>query len=181
MDVLPANCYLFIYLFKYVENSAQNKLGILVLDLLSIVNFWMPSTLRWNKRSESGVLACSALKEQYRQTILLGAEAASENKHYCSNGDKRQKLSRPLPFCCLVVLLHGSKDLIKERMEKRQEHFMPSDLLDSQFESLEEPDNCEMYSVIKVAVDQTVEEIINEILRALKAKYGIRVSIHSTV
>ena len=141
----------------------------------------MPSTLRWNKRSESGVLACSALKEQYRQTILLGAEAASENKHYCSNGDKRQKLSRPLPFCCLVVLLHGSKDLIKERMEKRQEHFMPSDLLDSQFESLEEPDNCEMYSVIKVAVDQTVEEIINEILRALKAKYGIRVSIHSTV
>ena len=58
---------------------------------------------------------------------------------------------------------------------------MPSDLLDSQFESLEEPDNCEMYSVIKVAVDQTVEEIINEILRALKAKYGIRVSIHSTV
>lgn len=136
---------------------------------------------RWNKRSESGVLACSALKEQYRQTILLGAEAASENKHYCSNGDKRQKLSRPLPFCCLVVLLHGSKDLIKERMEKRQEHFMPSDLLDSQFESLEEPDNCEMYSVIKVAVDQTVEEIINEILRALKTKYGIRVSIHSTV
>ena len=66
-------------------------------------------------------------------------------------------------------------------MEKRQEHFMPSNLLDSQFESLEEPDNCEMYSVKKVSVDQTVEEIINEILRALKAKYGIRVSIHSTV
>ena len=105
----------------------------------------------------------------------------SENKHYCANGDKRHKLSRPLPFYCLVVLLHGSKDLIKERMEERQEHFMPLNLLDSQFETLEEPDNCEMYSAVKVSVDQTIEEITNEILRTLKAKCGVRVSIHSTV
>lgn len=80
---------------------------------------------RWSKRSESGVLACSALKEQYRQTILFGAKASSDNPPYCSNGDKRQKLSKPSPFYCLVVLLQGSKDVVRERMEKRQEHFMP--------------------------------------------------------
>ena len=34
MCYLQIVIYLFIYLFKYVENSAQNKLGILVLDLL---------------------------------------------------------------------------------------------------------------------------------------------------
>ena len=135
---------------------------------------------RWSKRSESGVLACSALKEQYRQTILFGAEA-SENPLYCSNGDKRQKLSKPLPFHCLVVLLKGSKDVIKERMGKRQDHFMPSNLLDSQFETLEEPNTCNVYSALNVSVDQTVEEITNEILRTLKAKCGIKVSIHSTV
>ena len=128
------------------------------------------------------MLACSALKEQYRQTIILGAESSSEIKQqYCSIGDKRQKLSRPLPFHCLVVLLQGSKDLIKERMEKRQEHFMPSNLLDSQLETLEEPQNCDLYSAVNISVDQTVEEITNEILRALKAKCGVRVSIHSTV
>lgn len=138
-------------------------------------------TCRWTKRSESGVLACSALKEQYRQTIILGAEASSGNKNYCSFGDKRQKLQNPLPFYCLVVLLQGSKDLIKERMEKREEHFMPSNLLDSQFETLEEPSNCDLYSAVKVSVNQTIEEITNEILRALKAKCGVRVSIQSTV
>ena len=142
-----------------------------------VINF----ILRWSKRSESGVLACSALKEQYRQTIILGAQASSENTNYCSIGEKRQKLSKPLPFYCLVVLLQGSKDLIKERMEKREAHFMPANLLESQFEILEEPSNCDLYSAVKVSVDQTVEEITNEILRALKAKYGVRVSIHSTV
>lgn len=136
---------------------------------------------RWSKRSESGVLACSALKEQYRQTIILGTDASSENQHYCSIGDKRQKLSKPLPFYCLVVLLQGSKDLVKERMEKRQGHCMPTNLLESQFETLEEPNNCDLYSAVHVSVDQTVEEITNEILRALKAKCGVRVSIHSTV
>ena len=58
---------------------------------------------------------------------------------------------------------------------------MPSNLLESQFEILEEPSNCDLYSAVKVSVDQTVEEITNEILRALKAKFGVRVSIHSTV
>ncbi|PFX27712.1 putative gluconokinase [Stylophora pistillata] len=136
---------------------------------------------RWSKRSESGVLACSALKEQYRQTILFGAEASSDNPPYCSNGDKRQKLSKPSPFYCLVVLLQGSKDVVRERMEKRQEHFMPLSLLDSQFETLEEPVTCDEYSALHVSVDQTVEEIINDILRTLKAKCGVKVSIHSTV
>lgn len=136
---------------------------------------------RWTKRSESGVLACSALKEQYRQTIILGAEANSENSSYCSVGDKRQKLSKPYSFPCLVVLLQGSKNLIKERMEKRQEHFVSVNLLDSQLEILEEPNNCDLYSAVNVSINQSIEEITNEILRALKAKCGVRVSIQSTV
>ena len=66
--------------------------------------------------------------------------------------------------------------MVRERIEKRQEHYMPLSLLASQFETLEEPVTCDEYSV-----DQTVEEIINDILRTLKAKCGMKVSIHSTV
>lgn len=66
-------------------------------------------------------------------------------------------------------------------MEQRQEHFMPVNLLDSQLEAAEEPSNCDLYYAVSVSIDQTVEEITNEILRALKAKCGIRVSIQSTV
>lgn len=58
---------------------------------------------------------------------------------------------------------------------------MPANLLDSQFDTLEEPINCDVYSAVKVSIDQTIEEITNEILRVLKAKCGVRVSIHSTV
>ena len=125
-------------------------------------------------------MACSALKDQYRQTILVGANLNSPDEPYCTVGDKRQKLSTP-SFYCLVVLLQGSKDLLKVRMDGRKTHFMPASLLDSQLESLEEPADCELYSAVKVSVDQSVEEITNEILRALKAKCGVRVSIHSTV
>lgn len=66
-------------------------------------------------------------------------------------------------------------------MEKRQEHHMPLSLLASQFETLEEPVTCDEYSALHISVDQTVEEIINDILRTLKAKCGMKVSIHSTV
>lgn len=58
---------------------------------------------------------------------------------------------------------------------------MPTNLLESQYETVEEPNNCDLYTAMNVSVDQTVEEITNEILRALKAKCGVRVSIHSTV
>ena len=66
-------------------------------------------------------------------------------------------------------------------MEKRQEHFVSVNLLDSQLEILEEPNNCDLYSAVNVSINQSIEEITNEILRALKAKCGVRVSIQSTV
>lgn len=58
---------------------------------------------------------------------------------------------------------------------------MPDALLDSQFDLLEEPVECGSYSSVRVSIDQSIEEITNEILRALRAKFGIRVSIQSTV
>jgi len=69
----------------------------------------------WRARGESGVLTCSALKRAYRAIII---------------GDRRD---------VALVYLRGSHDLIHDRMAARHEHFMPVALLDSQFQTLEEP------------------------------------------
>ena len=65
-------------------------------------------------RGENTVLACSALKRSYRQYLLI---------------DENVKL----------VYLKGDYELIEERMEKRRGHYMKPEMLESQFDALEEP------------------------------------------
>jgi len=66
-------------------------------------------------RGEAVVLACSALKESYRQTLRGGDPDL------------------------LVVWVHGTRDLLARRMADRAGHFMPPALLDSQLATLENP------------------------------------------
>ena len=82
---------------------------------------------------ESGILSCSALKEKYRDRLRVDPEKV----HF--------------------IYLKGSYDLIRERMEKRANHYMPADLLRSQFDTLEEPDN-----VFTIEIDQTPDEILSQ-------------------
>ncbi|HSJ01905.1 MAG: gluconokinase [Verrucomicrobium sp.] len=86
------------------------------------------------------VLACSALKAVYRD-LLRG-------------GDSREALE--------FVYLKGSKEVIGERLNARKGHFMPPSLLDSQFATLEEPEDA-----IDVDVSQTPDEIVADIVRAI--------------
>jgi gluconokinase len=64
------------------------------------------------------VLACSALKQSYRDEIVIDPERVK------------------------IVYLKGSRQLIESRIAHRQSHFMNPTLLDSQFDTLEEPENC---------------------------------------
>lgn len=84
------------------------------------------------KTNRPGVLACSALKERYRQTLLAG------------NSGVR------------LVYLKGSYDQIRARMETRNGHYMKPAMLHSQFEALEEPDNARV-----VDISLSVEHIVN--------------------
>lgn len=70
------------------------------------------------EQSQKGgaVIACSALKENYRETLSAG-----------------------IPIPVYWVLLEGSFELIQSRMHQRVGHFMPPSLLQSQFDSLEVP------------------------------------------
>lgn len=60
------------------------------------------------------VLACSALKESYRERLLI---------------DERVR----------VAYLEADRELIRERLTERSDHFMKAEMLDSQFAALEEP------------------------------------------
>ena len=88
------------------------------------------------KHSEPGVLACSALKEQYRQKLIKG-------------NDKVQ-----------LIYLKGTYDLIWSRMIVREEHYMKPHMLQSQFDALEEPANA-----LTIDISSSVEEIVREILK----------------
>src|SRR5690606_3323107 len=71
------------------------------------------------------------------------------------------------------VLLEGSKELIRERLNARIGHFMNPELLDSQFKTLEKPD----YG-LTVSIDQEPASIVNEILLNLnlmqnQSEFGI--------
>lgn len=68
------------------------------------------------QRQESAVIACSALKESYRQFLTQ---------------DRHQTI--------VWVYLKGSYEQLQQRMMARQGHFMKAEMLRSQFEALEEP------------------------------------------
>ena len=90
-------------------------------------------------QGETFVLACSALKERYRQVIAHAAPGL------------------------VVVLLEGTPDQLRERLSARKDHFMPPALLDSQFAALESPP-----AAIRLDIAAPVVTIISHILTTLK-------------
>lgn len=93
---------------------------------------------QWN-RDNSAVLACSALKEKYREILSW-------------NGEEK----------VVFIYLEGDKNIILERMKKRKDHFFPLELLESQFSALEIPLNA-----ITVQIDKSPEEICTKIINKL--------------
>lgn len=75
------------------------------------------------RAQRSLVLACSALKQTYRERLQVEANEVK------------------------FVFLKGSFELIARRMQNRKGHFMPPQLLRSQFETLEEPEDTLTFDV----------------------------------
>ena len=93
-------------------------------------------------KDQRAVVACSALKHSYRNVLVHGRD------------DVR------------IVFLDGTETLIASRLATRRGHFMPPGLLTSQFKTLEPPMAEER--PITVAIDATVEAIVDDIIRQLK-------------
>ena len=95
-------------------------------------------------REETAVLASSALKKRYRDRLRV---------------DDRVQF----------IFLDGDFDLIWERMQARQDHYMKAEMLRSQFDALEAPGEEE---AIRVPIDQSVNDILAQILLALQTEGG---------
>ena len=100
---------------------------------LATLHDLISSSLRADK---PGVLACSALKERYRQQLMDGVDNVQ------------------------LVHLKGSYDLIWSRMIARKEHYMKPHMLESQFKTLEEPTNA-LTMDISMSVDDIAQKIIS--------------------
>jgi len=99
------------------------------------------------ERSNTVVIACSALKRHYRD-ILRGTEDnpqvdSKDSVHAGSAVDKRSERLAP-PSKSLrtyFVFIDGSKETLMARIAAREGHFMKERMLDSQLAALERPDN----------------------------------------
>jgi carbohydrate kinase (thermoresistant glucokinase family) len=90
------------------------------------------------RKRKSAVLACSALKQSYRDLLLQGIPGSA------------------------LVHLEGSFDLIQSRLKARQHRYMPASLLESQFAALEPPRHA-----IEIDVRQSAEECVDSIAARL--------------
>jgi carbohydrate kinase (thermoresistant glucokinase family) len=94
---------------------------------------------RRNRAGKSAILACSALKQAYRE--LLGVD---------------QKTVK-------TVYLRGTFDVLQERLANRTNHFMPPELLRSQLEALEVPEGG-----LVVDIDENPAMIVTRIMASLQ-------------
>lgn len=90
------------------------------------------------QENHGAVIACSALKSQYRIQLQHGLNTVD------------------------FVYLDGSFDLISKRLAARKGHFMPPELLRSQFETLEIPEHA-----ISVSIDDPPLKIVDGILNQI--------------
>jgi carbohydrate kinase (thermoresistant glucokinase family) len=65
----------------------------------------------------------------------------------------------------MFIHLHGSRELLAQRIAARKNHFMPPTLLDSQLATLEMPADGETFMTI--AIDAPLEQQVAEATRAI--------------
>jgi carbohydrate kinase (thermoresistant glucokinase family) len=88
------------------------------------------------------IVACSALKRVYRERILAAAPGT------------------------FFVHLHGTRELLAQRMGARPDHFMPVSLLDSQLNTLELLDADEPGVMLDIALP--VDQLVAAALKGLR-------------
>jgi len=92
----------------------------------------------WIAKGNGGVLACSALKQSYREKLLVNEQVR-------------------------IVYLKVSEDLLVQRLLERHGHYMKKQMLESQLTTLEEPSDA-----VTVNESGTPDKIVREIRRDLK-------------
>jgi len=123
--------------FHSPENVEKMRLGIPLgdADRAPWLNSLRHAIEQWIAGRKNVVLACSALKNSYRERLSVSSEVK-------------------------FVYLKGSYDLIDRRLKLRHGHFATDKILAGQFADLEEPEPSE---AVAIDIDQTAEAIVSEI------------------
>jgi len=125
--------------FHSAENKAKMHQGIPLTDADRAP--WLATIhqqiAKWLAGKKNVVLACSALKQSYRQQLWTGPEVR-------------------------FVYLRGSSQLITERLRARKGHFADEHILAGQFADLEEPTDA-----VIVDISASPKDIVDEICRRL--------------
>lgn len=101
------------------------------LELISNAAFAMSNV------NDVSLIICSSLKRQYRDII----RGENENVHF--------------------IYLKGSFDVIAKRLAERKGHYQKAGMLQSQFDTLEEPDQDEK-DVYTVNIEQSLDGVVND-------------------
>jgi ribose 5-phosphate isomerase A len=123
---------------------------------------WLERVAAWidvqRARKQPGIITCSALKRSYRQ-IIIGARPEVR-----------------------LVYLRGGWKLMAEHLAGRHGHFMPSSLLQSQIDTLEEPDPSEDPLIIDEGAPpgRTPGQIAEEIIHLLGAAATVTLDVAPT-
>jgi len=125
--------------FHPAENIAKMAAGIPLNDSdrtpwLAALSDLLFSAL---KAGRYPVLACSALKESYREQLLNGKDGVE------------------------VIYLKGDYELLLKRLSGRQGHFMKPEMLKSQFTTLEEPENALILD-ISMPLDKMLDFVLEK-------------------
>lgn len=121
--------------FHSEANKMKMKKGIPLTD--GDRKPWLKTLADFMSAHGEMILACSALKHSYRRILRFSSEVQ-------------------------FVYLKGSYPLIRSRLEKRKGHFFNPDLLDSQFDTLEEPRHA-----ITVEIMPPIPDIVKVIKQAI--------------
>lgn len=135
--------------FHSPENVEKMRCGIALseADRMPWLQDLQTAIKHWLQENKNVVLACSALKDSYRQFLV------SDSDRYTNAKGDRTKL----------VYLKGSYELIQIRLKERSNHYMSEKLLNSQFDTLEEP-----LDTISMDVAQPPQIIVQNIRTALR-------------
>jgi gluconokinase len=95
------------------------------------------------RAGETAVFTCSSLKRSYRDVLRAG------DKDVC------------------FVYLHGTFEVLHDRLGSRTGHFFDPSLLQSQLDTLEEPGDDE---AITESIELTPEQIVDNVIEKLKTR-----------
>jgi gluconokinase len=105
---------------------------------------WLDTLNKLYVDNECAVIACSALKPEYRDILRRNNESL------------------------VIVYLKGDFDTIWARHKNRANHYFNGEaMLRSQFDTLVEPDNAE---ALHIDIAQSVEQVLQQALTAIEAR-----------